>query len=195
MMARQRRPGTRQTEAGFSLVEVVMTLAIGMIMASVALPMLVNAVQGYRLNSIAQQVEHLIDLARYTAIRRNAVVSLLTTTQGANRVFYVDLNGNATLDASEPRLLLPPDMRIANGQSLTPDPSSMGIGNTQSFAGRIAFDYRGTVNFTGGGPTTPYFLAIGYTSQTQFGTRAITVNSMGQTKLWAAPAGGSWTGM
>src|SRR5438270_360692 len=135
MRARQRRPGTRQTETGFSLVEVVMTLAIGMIMASVALPMLVNAVQGYRLNSIAQQAEHLIDLTRYTAIRRNAVVSLLTTTQGANRVFYVDLNGNAALDASEPRLLLPPDMRIANGQSLTPDPSSMGIGNTQSFAG------------------------------------------------------------
>src|SRR5256885_5052169 len=182
-------------KAGFSLVEVVMTLAIGMVLASVALPMLVTAVQGYRLTSIAQQAAHLIDLTRYRAIRRNAVISLQTTTQGASKVLYVDLNGNTRLDASEPLLLLPPDMQIANGQSLTPDPSSMGIGNTQNFAGRIAFDYRGAVNFAGGGVTSSYFLAIGYISQTQLGTRAVTVSPLGQTRLWNAPVGGRWAGM
>jgi len=57
------------------------------------------------------------------------------------------------------------------------------------------FDYRGTVNFTGGGPTWAYFLALAYTNQAQYGCRAITVSPMGQTKTWKAPAGGTWTGM
>jgi len=182
-------------EAGFSLVETVMTLAIGLILASVALPMVVSAVQGYRLNSIAQQTANLIGLTRYSAIRRNTVVSLLTTNQAGNTVLYVDLNGNGTLDANEPLVLLPRDMQIANGQPLTPPASSTGLNPTRDFTTQITFDYRGTVNYPGGSPPAIYFLAIGYTTQTQFGTRAITVTPMGQTKVWTAPPGSTWKGM
>lgn len=178
------------------MVETVMTLAIGLILASVAMPLVVSAVQSYRLNSVTQQTANLIDLARYSAIRRNAVVSLLSTAQNGNTVLYVDLNGNGTLDANEPLVMLPNDMQIANGQPLTPDSSSMHIsGGTQDFAGKISFDYRGTVNFSNGGAVTPYFLAIGYTNQAQYGTRAVTVSAMGQTKMWTAPSSGTWTGM
>jgi hypothetical protein len=72
----------------------------------------------------------------------------------------------------------------------------MRIGPTQNFATGIAFNYRGTVNFVPGGPLTTYFLAIGYTNQAQYGSRAVTVSAMGQTKLWTAPPGNnSWMGM
>jgi prepilin-type N-terminal cleavage/methylation domain-containing protein len=189
---RPRRGFFRSRELGYSLVEMVMTLAIGLILVSVALPMLVAAIQGYRLNSIAQQTADLIDLTRYTAIRRNATVSLHKRVQNGNTVLYIDLKGNGTLDASDPMVVLPNDMQLANGQSLTPGPASTGVPNAQDFTDTIQFDYRGTVNYPPGSAIRPYFLALGYTIQTQYGFRAITVIAMGQTKIWKAPVGGAW---
>lgn len=185
----------RSKAAGYSLVEMVMTLAIGLILAAITLPTLVGAIQGYRLSSVAQQTASLIDLARYTAIRRNSVISVKKTAQNGNTVLFVDLKGNGTLDPSDPMTLLPSDMQIANGQSLTPGSASMGIGTTQDFVDTITFDYRGTVNYGPGIAPTTYFLALGYSSQAQYGSRAVTLSPMGQTKLWRADAGGTWTGM
>ncbi len=191
-----RRGSFRSKRLGFTLVEMVVTLAVGLILVSMALPVMIGAIQGYRLNSAAQQTANLIELTRYTAIRRNSVVSMLKAPpQNGNTVLFIDLNGNGALDANEPMVLLPNDMQIANGQSLTPRPASTGLNNTQDFVDTITFDYRGTVNFPVGGPTGAYFLALGYTNQTQYGCRAITVVPMGQTKLWKALAGGSWTAM
>jgi prepilin-type N-terminal cleavage/methylation domain-containing protein len=181
--------------AGYSLVEMMMTLAIGLILVSMALPVLIGTIQNYRLNSIVQQTANFVELARYTAIRRNTIVTMRQTKQSGNTAFYIDLNGNGNLDASDPMLMLPSDMQVANNQSLTPDPASTGVKNLQDFAGSITFDYRGTVNYPVGGPTGAYFLALGYTTQVQYGCRAITVIPMGQTKLWKAPAGGTWTWM
>jgi prepilin-type N-terminal cleavage/methylation domain-containing protein len=181
--------------AGYSLVEMMMTLAIGLILVSVALPTMIGAIQGYRLNSSAQQVANLVELTRYTAIRRNAVIKLQTAVKNGNRIFYIDLHGNGLLEANEPMVVLPADMQLANGQPLTPNATSTGLSPTQDFVTQIAFDYRGTVNFPPGSPTAAYFLALGYVNQAQYGCRAITVTPMGQTKIWKAPASGTWTGM
>ncbi len=190
-----RRGSFRSNELGLTLVEMVMTLAIGLILASMALPVLLGAIQSYRLNSMVQQTANFVELARYTAIRRNTIVSMRQTAQSGTTVFYIDLNGNGALDAGDPMLMLPSDMQIANGQSLTPDKASIGTPGLQDFAGTITFDYRGTVNYPPGGATGAYFLALGYTNQTQYGCRSVTVIPMGQTKLWRAPAGGPWTWM
>ncbi len=173
----------------------VVTLAVGLILVSMALPVMIGAIQGYRLNSVAQQTANLIELTRYAAIRRNTIVSLHKTVQNGNTIFFVDLDGDGALGAGEPMVMLPNDMQIANGQSLTPGPASTGLNNTQDFVDTITFDYRGTVSFPVGGAIGPYFLALGYANQSQYGCRAITVVPMGQTKLWKAPAGGPWTGM
>jgi prepilin-type N-terminal cleavage/methylation domain-containing protein len=181
--------------AGYSLIEMMMTLAVGLILVSIALPMLVGAIQGYRLNSVAQQVANLIELTRYTAIRRNSLMTLQMKPVNGNTVFFIDLNGNGQPDANEPMVMLPSDMQLANGQTATPNSSSIGLGATQDFAGKITFDYRGTVNFPAGGVINPYFLALGYVNQAQYGCRAITVTVMGQTKGWKAPDNSAWTGM
>jgi type IV fimbrial biogenesis protein FimT len=190
-----RRGSFRGNELGLTLVEMVMTLAVGLILVSIALPVLVGAIQNYRLNSMMQQTANFVELTRYNAIRRNATVNMLQTAQSGNTVFYIDLKGDGTLDTGDPMLMLPSDMQIANGQCPKPDPNTPGLASTQDFAGQVAFDYRGTVNFSGGGSTGPYFLALAYTNQTQYGCRAITVTPLGQTKLWKAPPGGPWTWM
>jgi prepilin-type N-terminal cleavage/methylation domain-containing protein len=181
--------------AGYSLVEMMMTLAIGLVLVSVALPTMIGAIQGYRLNSSAQQVANLVELTRYTAIRRNSVVTLKMQVIKGSTIFFIDLNGNNQPDANEPMVILPTDMQLANGQPLTPGPGSTNLTPTQDFVSQINFDYRGTVNFQGGGPVAVYFLALGFTNQAQYGCRAITVTPMGQTKIWKAPASGTWTGM
>jgi type IV fimbrial biogenesis protein FimT len=188
---KSRRGAIRRGQLGYSLIEMVMTLAVGLILVSVALPVLVGAIQSYRLNSIAQQTAELIALARYTAIRRNSVVSLLLTPD--NTTFFVDVNGNGKLDTGEPLVMLPSDMQVVN--SGAPSTTSTGLQKTQNFAGTITFDYRGTVNFPVAGATETYFLVLAYTNPDQYGFRAISVIPMGQTKTWKAPKGGTWTGM
>jgi prepilin-type N-terminal cleavage/methylation domain-containing protein len=189
------RRAFRSKELGFTLVEMVVTLAVGLILVSMALPVMIGAIQGYRLNSVSQQTANLIELTRYAAIRRNTIVSLHKTVQNGNTIFFVDLDGDGALGAGEPMVMLPNDMQIANGQSLTPAAASTGLNNAQDFVDTITFDYRGTVSFPVGGAIGPYFLALGYANQSQYGSRAITVVPMGQTKLWKALAGGSWTAM
>lgn len=171
-----------------------MTLAIGLVMASVALPFVVGAVQSYRLNSSAQQIASLIDLARYSAIRLNKLVNIQRTTQNGNTVLYVDLKGTG-FDANDPVVILPSDMQIATADPLTPNSSSMGLGTTTNFDTTITFDFRGVLYLPPGSTMQPIFLAIGYASQAQYGTRAVSVTPMGQTKMWKAPPSGTWTGM
>src|SRR5260370_7479309 len=153
------RRAFRSKELGFTFVEMVVTVAVGLILVSRALPVMIGAIQSYRLNSVAQQTANLIELTRYAAIRRNTIVSLHKTVQNGNTVFFIDLNGNGTLDADEPMIMLPNDMQIANGQSLTPDPASTGLNNTQDFLDTITFDYRGPSNYPVVAATHAYFLA------------------------------------
>jgi prepilin-type N-terminal cleavage/methylation domain-containing protein len=189
---KSRRGAIRRGQLGYSLIEMVMTLAVGLILVSVALPVLVGAIQSYRLNSIAQQTADLVALARYTAIRRNSVVSVLLTPD--NTTLFVDVNGNGKLDTRDPMVMLPSDMQIVNSGAPSAVPST-GLKNPQNFAGTITFDYRGTVNFPSAGTIAPYFLVLAYTNPDQYGFRAISVIPMGQTKIWTAPKGGPWTGM
>ena len=180
---------------GYSLVEMMVTLAVGLILVSVALPTLIGAIQSYRLNSTSQQIANLIELTRYTAIRRNAVMSMQMTVSNGSTIFYVDLNGNGSLDPTEAMVILPSDMQLANNQPLTPGPASTGLAPTQNFISQINFDYRGTVNFPPGSQPAAYFLAVGFTNQAQYGCRAITVTPMGQTKAWKTVGSSAWTGM
>jgi prepilin-type N-terminal cleavage/methylation domain-containing protein len=180
---------------GYSLVEMMMTLAIGLILVSVALPTMIGAIQAYRLNSVAQQVANLAELTRYTAIRRNTLISLRQVVQNGNTILFVDLDGDGNLGPTEPLVMLPSDMQLPNSQCPKADPKIPGLAATVDFAGQFTFDYRGTLNFPPGSQLVTYFLALGYASQSQYGCRAITVTPMGQTKLWKAPDNAAWIGM
>src|ERR1700738_1660397 len=109
--------------AGYSLVEMMMTLAIGLILVSVALPTMIGAIQAYRLNSVSQQVASLIELTRYTAIRRNSIINLKQTAQNGNTIRFLDRDGDTQLGVREPMVMLPSDMQLANGQCPKPDSS------------------------------------------------------------------------
>jgi Tfp pilus assembly protein FimT len=157
---------------------------------------MVGAIQSYRLNSEAQQIANFIDLTRYTAIRNNRVTSFQSTVQNGTTILYIDLDGDGHMEANEPRVMLPPDIVFANGDSLIPSRASTGISNMQDFSNRITFDSRGVLNPGGGGiAPAPYFLALGFATRVDSGYRAITVTPMGQTKMWRGPANGTWSAL
>ena len=179
--------------SGYSLVEMMMTLAIALILLSVALPMMVGAIQGYRLNAAAQQVSNFVDLARYTAIRNNKTVIVQSGVIAGRVTLYMDFNGNSQLDPNEPRIILPGDIAIANGDSLLPARGTLGLRTAiQDFTTQLTFDSRGVLNFGGGIAPSSYFLALGFSNQVSSGYRAVTVTPMGQTKMWKGPASGAW---
>jgi Tfp pilus assembly protein FimT len=180
----------RSRSSGFSLIELLTGLIIIMVLVAVAMPTISTAMASYRLGSSAEQLSNLFEVARYSAIKRNTTINLLTTVQGNNTLFYVDLLKSGTLDPSDPQVLLPSDMIVANGQPGVPAAAGTGLAGAQDFAAPISFDYRGTV--TAGGA---FVLIIGLNGQPQYGFRAVSITPMGQAKAWTASANGQWNPM
>jgi len=88
-------------KAGFSLLEMLIVLAIALLLGGVAFPQLNRYWQSYRLDSAAQTLASNLELARYSAISKavNVVVAFYPT------AFYYesfeDKNGNGIRDTGE----------------------------------------------------------------------------------------------
>lgn len=97
--------------AGFSLVELMVALAIFAIMASVAIPSFANMVRDNRLASSVNELHAALVLARSEAIRSRTRVTACTSPDGAQCasqagwhngwILFADDNGNARVDAGE----------------------------------------------------------------------------------------------
>jgi len=177
---------------GFSMVELVVAIAIMLVIMAIAIPNFLRAMNTYRLGSTAIDVANMLQRARYEAIKRNANISCRAIPPGNPTTVYIDLNANLAMDPDEPRVLLPTDIQFV-GAPPAPGPASMGPGyaGAQPPAGSITFDARGAVVPGAGGPTV-YVVYMGYPQDASYGYRAITVTPSGKTKVWRAQAGGAW---
>jgi prepilin-type N-terminal cleavage/methylation domain-containing protein len=90
-----KRPALPRSAAGFSLIEVLVVLAIIAIMAAVALPNIAGYLRNYQIRAATEQVAAEIQTARAQAIKRNVnngvVVVVLNATQ--YRIAYEDVPG------------------------------------------------------------------------------------------------------
>ena len=75
--------GTGRGLAGFTLIEVMVTVAVLAILAAVALPAMAGLINNNRLASQANDLVADIHLARSEAVRRNRIISLCRTTDGS----------------------------------------------------------------------------------------------------------------
>ena len=186
---------------GFSMVELVVVVALIMILSAFAVPQVMNNLRTYQLTSAASQVADAIKFTRSEAIRRNVNVNCLASASGSTWMVGTDSNGDGTLETSERHFLMTgmtqflPSSNVANAGSL---PTALNVPavtvlSASSSTQTISFDPRGAINFAGssGGATTVYVLYVGPTGTAQ-DYRAVVVMPSGQTQVWGTTGQSPW---
>ena len=198
MISTHGRPPAR----GFSMVELVIVVAITLVVAAVAIPQVLIATQNFKLRSTASSLSGLIQKARMLAVARNATCPPGTATCSQNGYyaakavfsgglynFFVDMDGNGTINPTSienTSVLAPPD--VVPDSSANPSNTSMSLGSTP-VVNLPAFNARGLPCTVSGGACTVtgqgyiYYLrqdrAIGAT-----GWAAVTVSPAGRAQVW-----------
>ena len=187
------RPGARRTTvAGFSMVELAMSICLMLILTAMAIPSLTRSLHAYQLNSAAAGVSDMLKFTRFEAVRQNKKVSFLLTASGTGWIVGADSNGNGTIDPAEKQFLIAGyGSLVTGGYPGGPNIAGSGTLNVMSTntcnAACFAFDARGAVS-----PLQAYVLYIGAINNPDTSYRAIVLLPSGSTQVWSAPAGGPW---
>jgi prepilin-type N-terminal cleavage/methylation domain-containing protein len=188
----------KKRESGFSILELVIVLAIGLIVAAMAAPSVNHVIDNYRLNASGHDVASLLQQARMAAVQ-------------ANQPYYVWFNGcgapNITCAVPASRLVpltvLPGDPHAAAASNVAfqaaglPNTATLDafVGPAPQVGGVIGFSARGmpcvqTVSPWVCTPATGFewFMQSGSTGAWE----AITVTPAGRIRSWRMTSPGVW---
>ena len=164
----------RRGEKGFSLLELIIVLAIIMVVVAFAYPNIQTSIRTYRLGGAVSNVTRMVQMARYAAIRQGTNACTLSV---GGATYGVDTNCNGAVDPGENSFaVIPPGVTMTN---LGPAPVGMPfpvapVPLAAPFG--ITFTPRGTM-------VTPPLANIMYF--TGWGlTYAVTVTSAGRARGW-----------
>lgn len=187
----------RTRQFGFSLTELVVTIAVAMVLMGIAMPAFLRAYHSYQLTNAATQLTMMLRTARYDAIRFNkpvnCVVAPLTGDATATMV-WSDVNGNNQQDPTEPMTVLGGggnliDPGTAPGIAALLGAAGITTGTTMVPPGNatIKFDARGSLN-----PATVNVFVLGSSQAPEAGFRAILLAPAGTTQMWIGDQTGNW---
>lgn len=139
--------------AGFTLIELVVTIAVAAILAMIAIPNLRTFIQNGRLNTQANELLGDVSLARSEAIKRRLVTGICKSTNGTScaiggtwnggRLIFVDLNRDNAWDANDLVLRFRGPLSTAtdtlNASSSLTDPILFGINGSPIDVGTGGF--------------------------------------------------------
>jgi type II secretory pathway pseudopilin PulG len=191
-------PPSAKRQAGFSLTELVVALAVAMILLAVGLPAFLRAYHAYELSNAATEVADILRLARYEAIRLNTPVQCMIKASGSLPGYtnvWVDSNGNNVLDPPEKMFLLGPSGNLVDGGGV-PGTSALIAAAVNSIvptapsptASGVWFDARGAVL----PPSTVNVFYLGSALAPEAGYRAVFLMPVGSIQIWTADATGNW---
>lgn len=188
-----RRPN--HTNRGFSLVELVMSLAILMILSAIAIPTLTRAYRSYVLGDATTRLAGIVKLTRFEAIRRNRPIAMRVRQNGSTWIAWTDSNNNGDPDSVEPQVLLTGLAGVIpapSSPSNAPIVAAIGSSPTVLSASNtlVTYDTRGAVNFGGGAPAV-YAYYLGNPNIPDFGARAVILLPSGIVQVWSS-ASGTW---
>lgn len=188
----------RSTIAGFSTVELAVSLCVMMTLTGIAIPSLMRSLRAYQLNDAAARVSDMLKFTRYEAVRRNKQINFLTQANGTGWIVGTDSNGNGAIDPAEKQqqifgfiTLLPTGNPVPAATAIT---AALGTLTPLSGANNsVTFDARGAIRNSINGPLSSkvYVFYIG-SSDPDPGFRAVVLLPSGSTQIWSAPSAGPW---
>jgi type IV fimbrial biogenesis protein FimT len=187
----------RSPQNGFSLVELVLSLAVLLVITTLAIPVVVRSLQVYQLNSTAAQLAGMLKFAKFDAIRQNTRVSCQIKLSGSTWLVWVDSNGNDVQDGAEPAMVITgTNTLLPAGSVPSPNPIIAALGpggGTFPYAvlsginSHVTFDQRGVID-----DSAVYALYLGNANDPSSGYRAIIVLPSGGVQVWTASSAGNW---
>jgi len=127
---------SNQLQSGYSLLELMVALAMVMVLTTMAVPAVTTAISDAQLRSAAGGLAGTLQKARMISASADRAYALRLS--GSSTV-YIDLNGNSTLDASEMVNLL----RLPRGVVIDASAPALNAGFGTSVLGLPGFDPRG----------------------------------------------------
>jgi len=118
-----RRPGCQRLSTGFTLVELMVTVAVLAILSAIAAPSFSNLINSNRLTASANEVVAALQTARMEAIRRNSSVVLCPSVDGATcsgaewkrLIVFSDVDGDNAVDAGVDAVIR--DIAVSTGNT------------------------------------------------------------------------------
>jgi type II secretory pathway pseudopilin PulG len=187
------RSGTpRSAVAGFSMIELVVSISVMLILTALAVPSLMLSLRTYQLNSAAASVSDVMKYTRFEAVRQNKNMSLLLAPSATGSIVWTGLPTDTAPSATEKQLPIAGFASLVTA-GFPAGPNIAGSGALHVLSGAVctpacfAFDARGAVS-----PLQGYVLYIGGINDPDTSYRAIVLLPSGSTQVWSAPAGGPW---
>ncbi|MCG6905339.1 MAG: GspH/FimT family pseudopilin [Desulfobacteraceae bacterium] len=162
---------TMRKNSGFTLMELMTTIAIIAILASVAIPNMIAWLPDYRLRSGAAEMLSALQLALLTAIRENADVVVELDTGSDEYVVYLDNGAGGTEPGNGAK---DPDERVIKSGKMAPDAQIDSAG----FSGGVS-----RVSFTGRGLTKGFQVGTVTLKNSKGHQKEIVVNMTGRCRI------------
>lgn len=196
----------RSKNRGFSLIELVIVMAIMLAVAAIAIPYFVTYVSTYRLRGSLSDAAGLLQQMRMEAVRRNTWLQVSTGIRDNGRsVAWVNLpGGTANWDAGEPFLELPKDIAVLDPghpgdattiPNFTAQPTSTAVIRFNSRGLPCVFP-SGSTNCENNDGTNQVGFVLYFKNSGSFGVPgwgAITISPAGRIRTWVWN-GGSYSG-
>jgi len=188
----------RSRNAGFSMVELAVSMTVLMILTAIAIPSLMRSFRTYQLNDAASRLSGILKFTRFEAVRRNKQINFLMQTSGTGWLVGTDSNASGTIDATDKQQLIASFATLLpSGVAPSPTAITTALGGASLItksgsAGSITFDARGAIRVGGTVSASIFVFYVGSASNPEFGFRAVILLPSGSTQIWTAPNGGTW---
>jgi len=179
---------------GFTMLELVVVVAVIMVVTAVSMPSFMQAMRIYRLNDAATQVAGVLKFTRYEAIRLNVPAvnpqTARTLLAGAGTYVFTDSNNSNSVQNTEKQVLFSGNVNLV-AAGLPPGGLAAAVGvagltTVPVTGGLISFDHRGALT-----PAAVNVLYIGNVAFPDLGYRAVVLLPSGSVQIWTS-ASGNW---
>ncbi len=181
-------------EYGFSLTELVVTLAVAMILMAIGLPAFLRAYNSYLLTNSASQMADILRLSRYEAIRLNKQVNCQIQPYSGDATRTIVWAGNGPQGTGDKMILLGSSGNLVDASTVPQTATLL----SQAVSGTVPATpspTNGVITFDARGAVTPPNVNAFYLSSSlapDAGYRAVLLMPAGSIQIWTADPSGSW---